>query len=66
MKIVMEEVNALNKLDHPSIVKYFETYNDVNFIYLIMEFVEGQPLSTKITSQPAQHFSEQKACLYMT
>lgn len=25
---VVSEVEFLNKLDHPNIVKYFETYND--------------------------------------
>ena len=24
-------------LDHPNIVKYYETYDDVKFIYLVME-----------------------------
>jgi len=28
LKLVMDEVAILNKLDHPNIVKYFETYND--------------------------------------
>jgi calcium-dependent protein kinase len=41
LDIVMEEVAVLNKLDHPSIVKYFETYNDSKYIYLVMEFIDG-------------------------
>ena len=31
----------LNKLDHPNIVKYFETYDDNKYIYLVMEYVKG-------------------------
>lgn len=38
----MDEVAILNKLDHPSIVKYYETYNDVRYIYLVMEFIKGR------------------------
>lgn len=37
----MEEITILNKLDHPNIVKYYECYNAKEYIYLIMEFVEG-------------------------
>ena len=62
---VMDEINLLNRLDHPNIVNYFETYNDLKFIYLVMEFVDGMPLFDKITSQENQTFSEQQACRYM-
>jgi serine/threonine protein kinase len=50
LDIVMEEVAVLNKLDHPSIVKYFETYNDSKYIYLVMEFIDGCDLFKHITS----------------
>mgnify|MGYP002634100943 CR=1 FL=1 len=46
----MDEVAILNKLDHPSIVKYYETYNDVRYIYLVMEFIKGRQLFKHITS----------------
>lgn len=36
---VVSEIASLNKLDHPNIVKYFETYNDAKFTYLVMEMV---------------------------
>ena len=39
---IIEEVAILNKLDHPNIVKYFETYDDFKFIYLVMEYIKGQ------------------------
>ena len=38
---IIEEVAILNKLDHPNIVKYFETYDDNKYIYLVMEYVKG-------------------------
>ena len=38
---IIEEVGILNKLDHPNIVKYFETYDDSKYIYLVMEYVQG-------------------------
>jgi calcium-dependent protein kinase len=42
IELVMDEVAILNKLDHPNIVKYFETYNDSRFIYLVMEYIKGK------------------------
>jgi len=47
---IREEVHILSKLDHPNIVKYFETYNDKRYFYLVQEFVEGKQLFEHITS----------------
>ena len=46
---IMEEVAILNRLDHPNIVKYFETYDDAKYIYLVMEYISGCQLFDKIT-----------------
>jgi calcium-dependent protein kinase len=46
---IMEEVAILHSLDHPNIVKYYETYNDAKYIYLVMEYVTGTQLFEKIT-----------------
>ena len=48
---IMEEVAILHSLDHPNIVKYYETYNDLKYIYLVMEYVSGRPLFECITEQ---------------
>jgi len=34
----MNEVAILQKLDHPNIVKYYETYEDIRFLYLVMQY----------------------------
>jgi len=47
----MEEVAILHTLDHPNIVKYYETYDDSKYIYLVMEFISGDQLFNKITAQ---------------
>jgi len=41
-------VNILTKLDHPNIVKYYETYIDEKYIYLVMEYIGGGELFEKI------------------
>ena len=43
------EVAVLQKVDHPNIVKYYETYEDDKFIYLVMELCPGGELIEKIT-----------------
>ena len=62
---IMNEVAILNALDHPNIVKYYETYNDEKFIYLVMEYISGKPLFEKIIEQPSNMFSEDQAAQYM-
>jgi calcium-dependent protein kinase len=44
------EVEILTKLDHPNIVKYYETYIDEKFIYLVMEYIGGGELFDKIAN----------------
>ena len=48
---IKEEVSILTKLDHPNIVKYYETYEDEKNIYLVMEYIGGGELFDKIAQQ---------------
>ena len=41
LEAIQEEVDILTKLDHPNIVRYYETYIDEKYIYLVMEYVSG-------------------------
>ena len=47
----MDEVEILTHLDHPNIVKYYETYVDEKYIYLVMEYIGGGELFDKIAEQ---------------
>ena len=51
LESIQEEVDILVKLDHPNIVKYYETYVDEKYIYLVMEYVGGGQLFDKIAEQ---------------
>ena len=42
--LIYQEVDILTKLDHPNIVKYYETYDDDKYIYLVMEYIGGGEL----------------------
>ena len=48
---IKHEVAILNKLDHPNIVKYYETYDDVKYMYFVMEYCPGGELFELIASQ---------------
>ena len=43
-------MRILTKLDHPNIVKYYETYDDVKYMYLVMEYCPGGELFDKIAA----------------
>jgi calcium-dependent protein kinase len=51
IEAIREEVKILTKLDHPNIVKYYETYDDTKYMYLVMEYCSGGELFDKIASQ---------------
>jgi len=35
------EIQIMQRVDHQNIVKYFETYDDKKYIYLVMELLTG-------------------------
>jgi tetratricopeptide (TPR) repeat protein/tRNA A-37 threonylcarbamoyl transferase component Bud32 len=60
------EAQALARLDHPGIVKVFDSGVDAGRAYLVMELVDGEPLSrvlaAKALDRPARlHLLEQAA-----
>jgi len=62
---IKEEVRILTNLDHANIVKYYETYDDNKYMYLVMEYCPGGELFDKIASQQNQMFNESDACQIM-
>ena len=43
-KFVINEINVLKLLDHPNIVKYYQTYEDQDIINIVLEYIEGDSL----------------------
>ena len=62
---IMREVQILNSVDHPNIVKYFETYDDKTNLFLVMEYIQGVELFEAITHANKKRFEEGKAKEYM-
>ena len=57
---IHNEVQMLQKCDHPNVVNYFETYDDNRFIYLCMELCRGGELLEKFTDK-SKKFTEARA-----
>ena len=61
--LLLREINILREVDHPNIIKFYDTYEDCNHIYIVMEYCSGGELFAKITSQG--HIHENEARVYM-
>lgn len=59
-ELLTREISIMKQIDHPNIVKLYETYEDLQYIYLPMEICEGGELFDKIIEMG--HFSEEMAC----
>lgn len=57
---ISSEVQILNSLDHPNIVKYYEIYEDSEYLYIVMENCTGINLYEKVTQ--SEKINEEKIC----
>lgn len=44
-KSAMKEVEILKKVNHPHIIKYYTSFVENSFLYIIMEYAEGGDMS---------------------
>merc|ERR1712216_212144 len=56
---LMNEMDILANIDHPSVVKLLELFDDGNNLYLIMEYMDGGELFDRIVSK--EHYGEAEA-----
>ena len=63
MVLIREEITILNILDHPNIIKYFESYEDRYYMYIVMEYCSGGELFDYIESifKKKRKFTETEA-----
>ena len=47
-QLLKNEINILQQLDHPNIVKLYETYESPDELYLVMELCTGGELCTRL------------------
>ena len=58
---LLSEVKILHKVDHPNIVKYYETYDEENYMYMVMELCSGGDLYKMISDKYSDGMSEKEA-----
>lgn len=58
MKKIKDEIKILETLDHPNIVKYYETYENWEFLYIVMEYCPGGDLFDLITKRSKEQLKE--------
>jgi serine/threonine protein kinase len=51
------EIQILKQLDHPRIIKLWETIEDDDFIYMVMEVCTGGELFDRIKKQPNKRYT---------
>jgi len=62
-QLLQMEIATMKEMDHPHIVKLFDTFEDRKCVYFAMELCEGGELFDRITK--AHNFSESSAALVM-
>mmetsp|Transcript_8888 Transcript_8888/g.22394 ORF Transcript_8888/g.22394 Transcript_8888/m.22394 type:complete len:355 (+) Transcript_8888:126-1190(+) len=58
-----QEINIMKMMDHPNIIKLYESFDDHRNIYLVMELAVGGELFDRIIE--AGHFTEVQAAMLM-
>jgi len=54
-----QEVRIMCKLDHPNVIKLFQTFQDPRYVYLVLEMCQGGELFDQIIKE--KHFAEDVA-----
>lgn len=62
-KFIKREVEILQKIDHPNVIKYANIIDGRKHLYIVLEYVSGGDLFDRITKG---RLSERTACLYFT
>jgi len=63
LDLLKREIDILLEVDHPNIIRLYDTYENTNLIYMIMEYCEGGELFSRITEK--EHLDESETMLLM-
>ncbi len=60
LDFIRQEFQILSTLDHPNIVKHYETYEDPKYLYMVMEHCPGGELFDKLADR--SNLNEKEVC----
>lgn len=60
---LIEEVKILRSVDHPNIVKYFETYEEDCYMHIVTEYIPGLNMSVLLNSKKRFFSEDEILCL---
>ncbi|CAD8051692.1 unnamed protein product [Paramecium sonneborni] len=63
LHLIQRELEILIQLDHPNIIRVYETYEDMRYYHFVMEYCRGGELFERIVRKGV--FSERKCCILM-
>lgn len=55
------EIEVLTLVDHPNIIRYFETYSEEKYFHIVMEYCTGGELLERIVDKKKDFYSEYEA-----
>ena len=58
------EIETLSDVDHPNIIKYYETYNDEKYFHIVMEYCTGGELLERIIQKTTYTEKEAADVIY--
>ena len=61
LKSLETEISILNKIDHPHIAKYYETYDEASYLYMVMELCSGGDLYNRLIDDHLDGMTEKEA-----
>lgn len=56
---LIDEIRILSSVDHPNIIKYYETYNDEHYFHIVMEYCTGGELFERVLNK--KYYLEKEA-----
>ncbi len=58
---LIKEVDIISCLDHPNIIKFYETYHDKSYFHIVMELCKGKEVLDRIAEDG--RIKEKKVCM---
>lgn len=61
--LLQREITILRNMDHPSIINFYECYQDSKYLYIVMEYCCGGDLMDRLLKK--NHLDEREVCKIM-